>query len=408
MLVAHLSDTHLGIRLYGLEWTYETILEHFAEAVERALGEGVDAIIIAGDMFDRPRPPNNALKSAMEAVARALEKGVRVYSVLGEHDLPKVADIPPQLLIPGLRVLGVSGLFSDCFTVDGAEYCIGGASHRPLKYGRGVKQKLLALLGSVANRLTRRSVLVLHQNIVNFNMFEPGLEIGEIPDKPMYVAMGHLHRRVKFRRENGQVIAYSGSLDILRRDEIEEWKSEGKGFYLVDLSGDEPSVTEVNTEVIPQEHVKTSLEDLEDNVIKALGKLPRNKKSILHVTVTLRPSEKVDVLVTLRRIVSMYSPNTSIRLEKRYIEESEGGEDTVLEGIDEVEVIAEILGGRKYRDLAEKIYLLKQALVRGEDEVAKKLVDEIANHSYWIERRSKEIEQLLIKLPDQPSAHQQQ
>ncbi len=385
MLIAHLADTHLGIRLYGFDWTYDAILEHFKQAFTRALEEKVDAIILAGDLFDKPRPPNKALKTVIELVSQAVEKGVRVYGVLGEHDLPKVTDIPPQLLVPGLHVFGLSGSQVDCIAVDGREYCIGGVNHLPLKYERGMKAKLVSMINSVVAKMNNKSVLVMHQNIASFEMFEPGLEINEIPEKPLYVAMGHLHRRIIYRRENGQLIVYPGSLDILKRDEISEWKKNGKGFYLVDLSGDEPQVQPVDTEVIPQELVEAYLKELETKVSAVASKLPRDKKSILHVIVLLKTSEKTDVLPIIKRIVSRYSQNISVRVEKKYVEE-ELGREVRLESVDEVDVIQHILGGQQYRDLAEKIYLLKQALVKEDYQSVEDIVEEIAKHSYWAGR----------------------
>jgi exonuclease SbcD len=390
LLIAHLADTHLGVKPYGFEWAFEAVLEHFRQAIDKALEEHVDAILVSGDFFDKPRPPNRALKTAIETVSRALEKGIRVYSVLGEHDIPKVSDIPPQYLVPGLRILGVEdNRLYECFEIDGREYCVGGVSHIPLKYKPGLKKKLLSRLNHIVEHVNERSIVMMHQNIVNFERFEPGLEISEIPEKPRYIAMGHLHRRIIHRRDNGQVIAYPGSLDIIKRDEIGEWRRNGKGFYLVDLSGDEPRIEKIDTEVIPQEIVSTGLKDLEYKVSQTASKLPRDKKSILHVIITLSPNEKADVSSILRRIVSRYSKNIYVRLEKKYTDIEISGGTPSLPSIDEVDVIASILDPsdpRKYRGLAEKIYLLKQALVREDYDAVDSLVEEITSHSFWAGR----------------------
>jgi len=385
MLLAHFADTHVGVKLYGFEWSLEAVLEHFRNAVERALEERVNAIVFSGDLFDKPHPPNKALKAVIETVHRAVERGVRVYSVLGEHDLPKVADIPPQYLIPGLRTpVREEGLI-DCFTVSGVEYCIAGVNHIPLKYSRELKRKLLGLIESTSSKAGWRGVLALHQNIVNFMKFEPGLELSEIPGKPMYIAMGHIHRRITYTRENGQVVAYPGSLEIVRRDEVEEWKQNGKGFYLVDLSGDTARVEKVDVEVIPQEVVEADVQSLDKSVAQAAAKLPRDKRSILHVIAILKPSEKVDVAGLVKSVVSRFSQNISVRIEKRYVEET-GGEVSVAESVSEVDAIAEVLGGSQYRDLAEKIYMLKQAVLEGDETAVDRLIDEITKHSYWTTR----------------------
>ncbi|PLJ76844.1 metallophosphoesterase family protein [Infirmifilum sp. SLHALR2] len=395
-LIAHFADTHVGVRPYGLEWCLEEILEHFKSSVEEALKEGVDAIVFSGDLFDKPHPPNKALKTVIEAVHRAVDKGVRVYSILGEHDLPKVSDIPPQHLIPGLRVPFRDEVLTDCLTVSGVEYCISGVNHVPIKYSSSLKQRLLDNVKNATSRTGWRGVLMLHQSIANFMEFEPGLEISELPDKPMYIAMGHLHRRVKHRQSNGQIVAYPGSLDIIKRDEIEEWKQRGKGFYLVDLSGDEAVVHEVNVEVIPQEVVETNLQRLEKDVKEAVARLPRGKRSILHAIIWLKPSEKTDVSSRVRSIISMFSQNISVRIEKKYIEEKDVGRAHASGPVEEVEAIASRLGGSQYRELAEKIYLLKQAVLEDDRDNIDRLIEEIAGHSYW----SKVLKPPVIMLPE--------
>jgi len=385
LLIAHFADTHVGVKLYGFEWSLEAVVEHFKNAVEKALEERVNAIVFSGDLFDKPHPPNKALKAVIETVHRAVERGVRVYSVLGEHDLPKVADIPPQHLIPGLRTPFREEGLLDCFTVSGVEYCIAGVNHIPLKYGKALKQKLLGLIESTASKAGWRGVLALHQNIVNFMKFEPGLELSEMPSKPMYIAMGHIHRRIIFTREGGQVVAYPGSLEIVRRDEVVEWKQSGKGFYLVDLSGDTARVEKVDVEVIPQEVVEADVQNLEKSIAQAAAKLPRDKRSILHVIAVLKPSEKADVVGLVKSAVLRFSQNISVRIEKRYVEER-AGEALAAEPVSEVDAIAEVLGGSQYRDLAEKVYLLKQAVLEGDEAAIDRLIDEIAEHSYWSTR----------------------
>ncbi len=398
MLVAHLADTHLGIRPYGLAWAFEAFLEHFQEAFEKALREHVNVIVLAGDLFDKPRPPNRAVKTVMDAVSKAREKGVRVYSVLGEHDLPKMAgEIPAQLLVRDMRVFTPRNPGPDCFTVDGIEYCVGGVSHRPLKYGEGQKKRLLEEIAKTVSALNNRSILVLHQNISQFNMFEPGLDLSELPRKPRYIAMGHIHRRITHRFSDGRLLAYPGSLDIVKRDEIELWRREGKGFYIVDLSGDEPRVEKVDIEPIPQALVKTSLDNLRVDVARALKELPRDRESILHVEVSLKITEKTDVYAIIRNLIRQHGGKVYYRVQKKYVDEAVKIDQSGTEKIDETEVIAELLGGRKYRDLAAKILELKKAVLAEDEQLVEKIIDEISVHPYWYTEAK--IPQVLVKPP---------
>ena len=385
----------MGIRPYGLSWAFEAFLEHFRSAVETALREHVDVIVFAGDLFDKPKPANKAIKTVMDVVSEAVGRGVRVYSVLGEHDLPKIAgEIPAQLLVRELRVFSPRGPGFDCFSIGGVEYCIGGVSHYPLKYG-GQKKRLLDRITRVVSAMNNRSVLVLHQNISQFNMFEPGLDLNELPSKPRYIAMGHIHRRIIHELGNGRLLAYPGSLDIVRRDEIELWRRDGKGFYIVDLSGDEPGISKVDVEVVPQALVKTSLENLRADVMRALRELPRDRESILHVEVSLKITEKTDIHAIIRNIIRQYGGRIYYRVQKKYVDEAVRIESGGPERIDEAEVIAELLGGRNYRDLAVRILDLKKALLQGDEQLVEKIIEEISSHPYWYTRAK--IPQVLVK-----------
>ena len=74
MIIAHLSDLHLGFRAYGrMEQGSDVRERDVAAAWERAVTELVRlaprVIVVAGDVFDRPDPP----AAAFVALARWLE-----------------------------------------------------------------------------------------------------------------------------------------------------------------------------------------------------------------------------------------------------------------------------------------------------------------------------------------------
>ena len=74
VIIAHLSDLHLGFRAYGRVVRGADMRERdVAAAFERAVQELIrlrpDVVVVAGDVFDRPDPP----ASAVVALARGLE-----------------------------------------------------------------------------------------------------------------------------------------------------------------------------------------------------------------------------------------------------------------------------------------------------------------------------------------------
>ncbi len=374
----------------------DEIINHFIEAIDKAVNDHVDAILISGDLFESYRVKYIVLKKIMDALREPYEKGIRIYCILGDHDQPRVRDIPPQALIPYMKVLGTRTTpLTDCFMKDGREYCIAGVSNYRIRISEKQKQKLLENIRKAMNLTRGRTILMLHQNISNFFKFEPGLGLDELPEKPFYIAMGHLHWRIKYWRDN-QLIAYPGSLDILDVSEYEYWRKYGKGFYYVDLSGDQPEIQEVDITPISMEKIKADTSNLRERIVEAVNKLPRDKKSILYIEIELSTSEKGKVDHILNEYAKKYRGRIYFR-ENMIYKDVKIEFERETSSIDDLsmDVITEILGGVKYRDLAEKILLLKQALLEEDNETIDKLIDEIAKADLW----DKYIPREYIKLP---------
>lgn len=98
MNILHTSDWHLGRTLYGrkryeefeafLDWLYAAILEH-----------GIDALLVAGDVFDTTIPSNRAQELYYRFLARVATSSCRhVVVVAGNHDSPTFLDAPGALL----------------------------------------------------------------------------------------------------------------------------------------------------------------------------------------------------------------------------------------------------------------------------------------------------------------------
>ncbi len=385
MLIAHFADTHLGFKLYGLSWTLDEILDHFRAAVEKAVAEHVDAVLFSGDTFDYWKPPNRVVKFFMDTLKPLIDRGVRVYAVLGEHDTPKRRDLPVHELVPGVKLLGTRpDRFRDCFIVDGEEYCVAGVSNIRLSYGEGMRRKLRERINkALAGTAGRKTILMLHQNISNFFTFEPGLDLGEIPRSPVYVAMGHLHRRIIHSRE-GQIIAYPGSLDILNVDEVDVYRESGKGFYLVDLSGDEPRVEKVDTPVLAVDKLACELRELESSVRRKAAELPGDRNSVLVIELTLNADEKAKADVLISRLRKTLPKRIYLRIKPIYkdlrIDYRTSTTDTAQL---EIDVIAERLGGEKYRELARKIKRLKDLALAEDWDAVREQLEEIVNDPYW-------------------------
>ena len=85
MRFLHTSDWHLGRTLHraDLREAQAAFLDHL---VETARSERVDAVLVAGDVYDRAIPPLDAVALYEDALARLRAAGARVILISGNHD----------------------------------------------------------------------------------------------------------------------------------------------------------------------------------------------------------------------------------------------------------------------------------------------------------------------------------
>jgi len=85
----HTADWHLGRIFYNLHLTEDQafVLEQFVDLVKDTKP---DAVIIAGDVYDRSVPPPEAVKLLGEFLARvAVDSSVPIIMIAGNHDSPE-------------------------------------------------------------------------------------------------------------------------------------------------------------------------------------------------------------------------------------------------------------------------------------------------------------------------------
>jgi exonuclease SbcD len=99
MKILHTSDWHLGRSLYGRSRyaEFEAFLEWLAGVLER---EQVDALVVAGDVFDTTTPSNRAQELYYRFLCRVATLACcrHVVIVGGNHDSPSFLNAPAQLL----------------------------------------------------------------------------------------------------------------------------------------------------------------------------------------------------------------------------------------------------------------------------------------------------------------------
>jgi exonuclease SbcD len=86
MRILHTADWHLGKKLNDFTRIDEQrhVLEELCDIAQR---EKVDAVVIAGDLFDTFNPPNEAIELLYKTVHKLANNGkVPVIAIAGNHD----------------------------------------------------------------------------------------------------------------------------------------------------------------------------------------------------------------------------------------------------------------------------------------------------------------------------------
>ncbi|ABQ26169.1 exonuclease SbcCD subunit D C-terminal domain-containing protein [Geotalea uraniireducens] len=98
MKILHTSDWHIGRALYGRKRyeEFEQFLDWLIGCIET---EGIEALLVAGDVFDNGTPSNRALELYYRFLCRVAGAGCRhVVVTAGNHDSPSLLNAPREVL----------------------------------------------------------------------------------------------------------------------------------------------------------------------------------------------------------------------------------------------------------------------------------------------------------------------
>lgn len=98
MKIIHTSDWHIGRSLYGRK-RYEESEAFLDWLVKLISAENVDALLVAGDVFDNSTPSNQAQELYYRFLCRVAESSCRhVVITAGNHDSPSFLNAPREVL----------------------------------------------------------------------------------------------------------------------------------------------------------------------------------------------------------------------------------------------------------------------------------------------------------------------
>lgn len=280
-MFSHISDTHLGLMQYGLEERENDIYSAFNESIDTSIKDHVDFVIFAGDIFHVPNPSGTAIMQMANALKRLKQSNVESFFVLGEHDISRVRSTPIPYVYHNLEFSRYIGQGKPLVYKN--VLIVGFDKIRKSEMSQYYPR--FEQVDKAAREHPGHKILVMHQGLAEINKFAGELSSTDLPKNFTYYAMGHLHDQFlkQFPHLSGPV-AYPGSIETTTSEGIKESQ---KGFYEVDISGEEAVPRWIKLDTRPQMSQKTEFGTLEKTVSGVLEKISKlAKKPIVEIKIS--------------------------------------------------------------------------------------------------------------------------
>ncbi len=215
MKILHTSDWHLGMLISGVDISEDQ--KYFISQIRDIVkDEGIDVVLIAGDVFDRANVSGDAIKLYDDAVTGLCSgDGAKTVVIAGNHDgAERLAQCNRLLADTGLYIAGaltrpvMKAEFSDADI-----YMLPWADTSRVRFEfpekadeiTNTESALRVICDSIRESMdkTKRNILVAHAFIVNAetSVSDRTAEIGfasavsaSVFDGFDYVALGHIHK----------------------------------------------------------------------------------------------------------------------------------------------------------------------------------------------------------------------
>jgi len=296
MLFSHISDTHLGLVQYGLEERAQDVYDAFNQAIDISIKDHVNFVIFAGDIFHEPKPNGTAINQMANGLIRLKENRIDSFFILGEHDISRIRATPIPYVYHNL---GFSKYIGQGKPIEYKGILLAGFD-KIRKAEMPQYEEKFAEIDKLAQNYSGHKILVLHQGITEFNKFAAEIQSTDLPKNFTYYAMGHLHDKdiKQFNHLNGP-IAYPGSTELISEG-IKETK---KGFFEVDISGEEAIPNWIQLDTRPQFSFKTEYKELSKTIDEISEKIVNStKKPIVEVKIQGEKIETDHVQAQIARL----------------------------------------------------------------------------------------------------------
>ncbi len=338
MKLFHTADWHLGKLVQGVSMTEEQrfVLQQFIEAIAE---EKPDAVIIAGDLYDRAVPPTDAvnlLDEVLETIVLKLK--TPVIAVSGNHDSPGRLNFGSRLMKSnGLYITGQLKKDMEPIVIQDEFgevhfHLVPYADPSQVRHVLDDEQirthddamkKMVAHIESSMDS-TKRHVLVGHAFVTPHGEEEENTSDSERPlaiggaeyvsashfKNFHYTALGHLHQAHYVLNET---VRYSGS--PLKYSISEEHHQ--KGFHIVQM--DEHGIVSVEKRLlIPNRDIRTVEGKMEDILLQEMN----------HDYVFVKLLDETPILFPMEKIRSVY-PN-AMHVERKILSATKDNEESTV------------------------------------------------------------------------------
>ena len=304
MRFLHLADLHFGKMLHGVSLLESGDQKAWVEKLlELAAERRPDAVVVAGDVYDRGMPSGEAMQLLSRMVTGLSELDIPVLIAAGNHDSGQRLSCFKDILAH--RDVYISGVLQrelTCVTLTDAHdpvtfwllpYLFPAAVSRVLgddsirDYDTAVRR----ILAEQQIDFSRRNVIVAHQNVTKGGSegIRGGSEsvvggVGQVDytafDGFDYAALGHIHAAYAVGRE---AVRYAGSPLCYHFDELRQSK---KGPLLVEL-GEKGTAPVIETLSVPPLHPMRELRGTYDEIAAAASEAGRGE--YVRLVLTDRP-----------------------------------------------------------------------------------------------------------------------
>ena len=323
MKILHTGDLHIGktVNEFSLMEDQRFFLQ---QIISIAVREKANAVVIAGDVYDRAIPSAEAVTLLDEFLSELIANKIQVLMISGNHDSPERVGFADKILEKqGLYIAGV--------TAQGVKKIVLQDEYGPINFvlipfvkpavvgAKNSQEAMEMMLQQVDNKI-ERSVLVTHYFVTEqgkspeLSDSETTINVGGLDNVEAslfkafnYVALGHIHKSQQIGKYS---VYYAGT--PMKYSFSETNQTKGINFVEIDGEGN-VKVQQIPIELLhDMRKIKGDLQELMSPEIIQM----EDCNDYLQVTLTNR-EELIDPIGLLRTVY----PNTmQLILEKNEIE----------------------------------------------------------------------------------------